>query len=213
MTARLLAALAAAPPGVERALELAWDAYCHGSLPVGAVVLDGRQEVVFEGRNAAADVGFDMRGVRGTSLAHAEMEALVALGRPRKGLRLLSTLEPCPMCAAAALLQRIEDVHYLAPDPFLGMRTFPALADRFEHRGRAVSHIPAGGLDVLAGALPLEFMHRAGGYAEVIDAWPSRTESGALARRLFTKGRLADAARHRLPLVDVVGIADRVLAS
>lgn len=57
--------------------------------------------------------------------AHAELLALRAASRRiggwrLEGVTLYSTLEPCPMCAGAALLARVERVVYGAADPRKG---------------------------------------------------------------------------------------------
>lgn len=101
------------PPPMRRALDLAAEAAAAGEVPVGAVVTRSGA-ILSEARNA----------MRGTSdpTAHAEMVAIraaaEALGQSRlEGCILWVTLEPCPMCAAAASLARLEAVHYGAEDP------------------------------------------------------------------------------------------------
>ena len=88
----------------------------HGDVPVGAVVVvDG--QVVARAHNE--------RELRGDPTAHAEVLALraaaEAVGNSRlDGATLVSTLEPCPMCAGAALLSRVERVVFGAEDPKTG---------------------------------------------------------------------------------------------
>ncbi|MEO6790777.1 MAG: nucleoside deaminase [Ornithinibacter sp.] len=100
-----------------RALELAELAGRAGDVPVGAVVLDGSGHVVGEGRN--------LREVDGDPTAHAEVVAIRAaaatLGGWRlQGCTLVVTLEPCPMCAGALMLARVDTVVFGAWDPKLG---------------------------------------------------------------------------------------------
>ncbi len=96
------------------ALDEAKAAALRGEVPVGAVVLgpDGRI-LARAGNNVEA--AHDAAG-------HAEMIALRAaaklMGSPRLvGCDLVVTLEPCPMCAAAAGLFRIRRVVFGAYDP------------------------------------------------------------------------------------------------
>jgi tRNA(Arg) A34 adenosine deaminase TadA len=101
------------PPPMRRALDLAAEAASAGEVPVGAVVTRG-ESIIAEARNA-------MRGSLDPT-AHAEMVAIraaaEALGQPRlDGCTLWVTLEPCPMCAAAASLARLDTVAYGADDP------------------------------------------------------------------------------------------------
>ena len=100
------------------ALEEARAAVGHGDVPIGAVVarLDSG-EVVARRHNE--------RELQGDPTAHAEILALrdaaVALGGWRlDGCALVVTLEPCPMCAGAAVNGRIGLVAYAAPDPKAG---------------------------------------------------------------------------------------------
>jgi tRNA(adenine34) deaminase len=94
------------------ALELAADALRTGDVPVGAVVV--RDGVVL-GR------GCNRVEADRDPTAHAEMLALrqasaVAGGR-LEGATLVATLEPCPMCAGAAVLARVARVVYGCDDP------------------------------------------------------------------------------------------------
>ncbi|GJM45439.1 MAG: tRNA-specific adenosine deaminase [Gemmatimonadota bacterium] len=101
---------------MERALELAQEAGNAGEVPVGAVVVSGNT-LVAVGRNRMQEA----RDPR----AHAEMEAISAAreqtGTGRlDGHTLYVTLEPCPMCAGALLLARLDRVVFGAWDPRLG---------------------------------------------------------------------------------------------
>jgi tRNA(adenine34) deaminase len=106
--------------GDETAMALALDearaAAAHGDVPVGAVVsLDG----------AVLAACHNERERRGDPTAHAEVLALraaaAALGSWRlTGATLTVTLEPCPMCAGAAIAARVARVVFGAPDPKAG---------------------------------------------------------------------------------------------
>ncbi len=96
------------------ALDRARQAGVHGEVPVGAVVLapDGA---------LLAAAGNRVEAEHDAS-AHAELLALRAaaraLGTPRlAGCDLVVTLEPCPMCAAAASLFRVRRLVFGAYDP------------------------------------------------------------------------------------------------
>ena len=101
---------------MRQALVLADEAAAEGEVPVGAVIVkDGA--VIATGRNR--------REIGKQALAHAEIEAIAgacdALGGWRlSGCTLYVTLEPCPMCAGAAINARIDRVVYGATDPKAG---------------------------------------------------------------------------------------------
>ena len=99
---------------MERALELARDAFDAGEVPVGAVVVKkSTGEIVGEGRN--------MREGAKNALAHAEIMAIDEACRKLGGWRLPDcaiyvTLEPCPMCCGAIINSRIDTVFFGAYD-------------------------------------------------------------------------------------------------
>ena len=99
------------------ALEEASAAATHGDVPVGALVVAADGAVLARRHNE--------RELTGDPTAHAELLALrdaaVHLGRWRlDGCVLVATLEPCPMCAGAALAARIGTVVFGAADPKAG---------------------------------------------------------------------------------------------
>lgn len=99
------------------ALQLARDAGEAGEVPVGAVVVDPEGRVIGEGLNA--------RESSGDPTAHAEVvalrEAAAALGTWRlDGCTLVVTLEPCVMCAGAALQSRVGRIVFGAWDEKAG---------------------------------------------------------------------------------------------
>lgn len=94
------------------ALDEAQKAYDIGEVPIGAVlIMDG--QVVASGHN--------MRESWHDATAHAEMiairEACQKLGRWRlTGLTLYVTIEPCPMCAGALVMSRVDRLVYGSAD-------------------------------------------------------------------------------------------------
>ncbi len=98
---------------MQLALDEATRASSHGDTPIGAVLLGPDGAVV------AAD--HNRREERSDPTAHAEMLVLSAAGISRRDWRLeghtlIVTLEPCAMCAGAAVNARIERIVYGAAD-------------------------------------------------------------------------------------------------
>ena len=86
-------------------------------VPVGAVILDGTGSVIGAGRNR--------READHDPTAHAEVVAMrqagAGLGRWRLDeCTLVVTLEPCTMCAGAAVAARLSRLVYGAADPRQG---------------------------------------------------------------------------------------------
>lgn len=99
------------------ALTAAADAAAAGDVPVGAVLLDNDGSIVAVDRNRREELA--------DPTAHAEMLVLSARSRQigdwrLSGHTLVVTLEPCPMCAGAAVLARLDRIVYGAPDPKAG---------------------------------------------------------------------------------------------
>ena len=91
-------------------------AVSHGDVPVGAVVLVGGQVVAAR---------HNERERAGDPTAHAELLALRDAAQSRGDWRLVDatlvvTLEPCPMCAGAAVAARLQRLVFGAPDPKAG---------------------------------------------------------------------------------------------
>lgn len=106
----------------QTAVSLAWESYCAGSLPIGAVIVAGDGRIVAQGRNSIHETE-SASPLQGSRLAHAEMNALVALSRSgiaAERCTLYSTMEPCVMCMGAIRMMRIGAVHFAGYDPFGG---------------------------------------------------------------------------------------------
>ena len=125
------------------ALAEAEKAEAAGEVPVGAVVVSPEGAVLSRGRNSP--VGSN------DPTAHAEILALRAaarkLGNYRlTGCRLVVTLEPCPMCAGAAVSARVAEIVFGAEDPKTGaVATLYRIASdsRLNHRAEIVPGILA----------------------------------------------------------------------
>ena len=102
---------------MKRALELARQAAAAGEVPVGAVLVDSTGAVVAEARNRVEEMS--------DATAHAERLVLSAAARGGgdwrlSGHTLVVTLEPCAMCAMAAVWSRVDRIVYGAADPKAG---------------------------------------------------------------------------------------------
>jgi tRNA(adenine34) deaminase len=108
------------------ALDEAKAAIDRDDVPIGAVVI---HEGILVGK------GHNARELDQDPTAHAELialrEAATTLGRWRlTGCALYVTLEPCAMCAGAAVLARVDLVVFAAPDPKAGaVRSVAELLD------------------------------------------------------------------------------------
>ena len=143
------------------ALDEAAAATSTGDVPIGAVVVDANGAIVARARNA--------REAAGDPTAHAEVLALRAAAAASAGLvgsvglsaaaglagssgdgwrldgcTLVVTLEPCTMCAGAAVLARVDRIVYGADDPKAGAvgSLWDVVRDRrLNHRPEVISGV------------------------------------------------------------------------
>jgi tRNA(adenine34) deaminase len=101
---------------MRQALVEAEQAFEEGEVPIGAVVVK-EDRIVGRGRNQTERLG--------DPTAHAEILAIGAASERFESWRMIgatlySTIEPCIMCAGAAVLARIDRLVYGATDPKFG---------------------------------------------------------------------------------------------
>ena len=97
------------------AIELARAAYDNDEVPVGAVIVQKRNNEVISAFSN------QMRKQK-SSIAHAEMLAIQKANKIIDNERLIGcemfvSLEPCPMCAHAISISRLDTLYFAAEDP------------------------------------------------------------------------------------------------
>ncbi len=99
------------------ALEEANCALERDEVPIGALVVSPAGQILGRGHN--------LRETTGDPTAHAEIQALRSAGETQgdwrlEGCDLYVTVEPCPMCAGAAVNARIQRIIFGVRDPKAG---------------------------------------------------------------------------------------------
>ena len=125
------------------ALDLAAKASQQGDVPVGAIVLNPSGEIVGE--------GFNTREIDNDPINHAEIVALRSAAMANGSWRLddhtlVVTLEPCTMCAGAAVQARVGRIVFGAFDEKAGAvgSLWDVVRDRrLPHRPEVVSGVLA----------------------------------------------------------------------
>jgi tRNA(adenine34) deaminase len=118
-------------------------ALATGDVPIGAVVVDPSGAVIGKGRN--------VREAEADPTGHAEVVALREAAKARgewrlEGCTLVVTLEPCTMCAGAAVLARVERIVFGAFDDKAGAvgSLWDVVRDRrLNHRPEVVAGLMA----------------------------------------------------------------------
>lgn len=101
---------------MREALIEAEKAYNKGEVPIGAVIVQGK-EIIARGHN--------LRETDADPTAHAEIVAMRKAAKVLGGWRLSNcrlyvTIEPCPMCAGACVNARLDEIIYGGPDTRAG---------------------------------------------------------------------------------------------
>jgi tRNA(adenine34) deaminase len=177
-------------------LEEAWTAYCAGSLPIGACVVDAEGNILSRGRNRIEETRADAPFVCDNTLAHAELNALLALkaGRQdRHAAILYTTTEPCPLCLGAFYMSSVRTLHYAARDPFAGSTNLLGSTPYLSRKPIQVYGPADPDLEALVTALAMEFELANGLFpqAAVLQSWRETIPRGAaLGERLHHSGEL-----------------------
>jgi tRNA(adenine34) deaminase len=107
----------------QAALEMTWEAYCNGTTPIGAVIVDADGNIISRGRNRIQDESLSAGQISSNNLAHAEINALLSLKLNREDARqsaLYTTVEPCPLCMGALYMSDVKTLHFASRDPWAG---------------------------------------------------------------------------------------------
>jgi tRNA(Arg) A34 adenosine deaminase TadA len=191
----------------QASLELAWEAYRAGTVPVGAVVVDGEGEIVARGRNRIFEDGANNGTLAGTRLAHAEVNALAQLPSSARyeSHTIYAALEPCLLCLGATLMSTVGAIRYAAADPAGGACRATIRTPDLERRGLAIDGPLEGWPSRLVQTLSVAFwLTRASArYRWILDAYGPEQRSPAA--RLLALGdpgeQLEEALPRLLPLL------------
>jgi tRNA(adenine34) deaminase len=177
-------------------LEEAWAAYCAGSIPIGAVITDGTGRVIARGRNRMREPSAQGYALSGNRLAHAEMNAILALGDcdvdPRT-CTLYTTTEPCPMCLGAIRMVCVGKIRYASRDPVAGSTALATATPYMRHAGIEIVGPQRDDLEsALLAMLTARLLQYGSQWIDLAQAWdPACVPAVQLGRRLFESGELA----------------------
>ena len=169
------------------ALKQARNAEKNGEVPIGAVIIERKEDGHFQILSQACN----LVETRNDASAHAEMLALRQAANRLKNWRLANTtlytsLEPCPMCLAAAQAFRVEKIVYGAPDLRLGaIKTHIRLLD-VDHPFHTIEEVIPGVLGNESSYLLKDFFRRR---REMTSTFKDSASFRARLRRLLTKLR------------------------
>ena len=177
-------------------LEEAWAAYCAGSLPIGACVVDAQGHILSRGRNRIEETQAEPPHVCDNTLAHAELNALLALKAERQvrhASSLYTTTEPCPLCLGAFYMSSIRTLHFAAREPFAGSTNLLGTTPYLSRKPIKVYGPADAELEILITALAVEFELSDGVLptSSVLQSWQQAIPAGVvLGEQLYQNGDL-----------------------
>jgi tRNA(adenine34) deaminase len=128
--------------------EEAWDSYCNGSIPIGAVLVDQNDNIISRGRNRINESIAPRNQTCSNKLAHAEINVLLQIDKSFKitaDYVLYTTTEPCVLCFGAIVMSGVRKISYAAKDPLAGGTNLNN-SDNLFIRGRGIEIVHAGKL-------------------------------------------------------------------
>ena len=177
-------------------LEEAWAAYCAGSLPIGACVVDAEGNILARGRNRIMESQAEARYACDNTLAHAELNALLALNvdrQTRHAASLYTTTEPCPLCLGAFYMSSVRTLYYAAREPFAGSTNLLGTTPYLSRKPIKVYAPADPELEILITALAVEFELADGVFptSAVLQSWRQVIPAGVrLGEQLHQSGEL-----------------------
>ena len=193
-------------------LEEAWEAYCAGSVPIGAVVTDAAGHILARARNRIADSEGEAGTLYGQTLAHAEVNVLTGLPPQGKVDRhtcaLYTTVEPCPLCLGAIYMSGVRQLHYAARDPFAGSTNLLGATPYLSRKPIEVFGPQRADLEIISLALGVEFElshDRGESTRQLLEVWRAVVPQGvSLGEALFQMGELNQMREKREKAPEVV---------
>lgn len=191
-------------------LQLAWESYCRGSIPVGAVVCDPEGHVLARGRNRTRETEGEPGHTWGTPLAHAEINALNNLPWHQLSdltdLTLYTTLEPCPLCTGALYMSGLRKLRFGCLDPWAGGLDMLGQTPYLSRKELALSGPGPSLLEDMVMILMVDDLLRSeGGDHPLLESWREAYPRGvSLGIRCSRRGLLEEARRERVPWAEAL---------
>jgi tRNA(Arg) A34 adenosine deaminase TadA len=159
-------------------------------------VADAEGNILSRGRNRIEETQAETPHVCNNTLAHAELNALLALRADRQtrhAASLFTTTEPCPLCMGAFYMSSVRTLHYAAREPFAGSTNLLGTTPYLSRKPIKVFGPTDPVLEALITALAVEteLTHGLFPDAVVLQSWRQVIPAGvALGERLFKNGEL-----------------------
>jgi tRNA(adenine34) deaminase len=166
-------------------VDLAWEAYCAGSLPIAAVIVDDVETIIATGRNRIFEAEKVGPYLSNNPLAHAEVNAILALRKDVKpsNLTLYTTTEPCPLCMGALRMTGFVNAVYACRDPWAGCSSMTENVPYLKNKKMRVEYLANETFENVLTAMLLEAHGERNLRGEFYEAWQNVTPKGSKAAR------------------------------
>jgi tRNA(adenine34) deaminase len=202
-------------------LALAWESYRQGSLPIAAVIVDERGEIVARGRNRLRDHDGAANALHRHPLAHAEVNALLDFPfaeRSASTCTMLTTTEPCPLCVGAVRMSGLGGLTYASRDAWAGSASLFDTVPFIRERDIRVASLAGSHLETCLIALQTDAHLRVSrprkDQLRFLEVWREVVPVGVAAgEQLFASGRLLALAQAGADVREVVAVIEQVAKS
>ncbi|MGI6562680.1 MAG: nucleoside deaminase [Clostridia bacterium] len=189
--------------GWQTAFTKAWEAFCSGTIPVGAAIFDENGNLVSSGQNMVYIEQGEGPALYGNNLAHAEINAIVQLKRKEhpniRAYTLYTTTEPCILCFGAIVMGNVRHCKYAARDRYAGAARYTEHSDYVKSKNIQIEG-PHDILEAVQIALHtyFELDKSINRYEHILSQMTLDCPQGVLAgRELFKKGVLQKLAEEQ----------------
>jgi tRNA(Arg) A34 adenosine deaminase TadA len=196
----------------KKCFEQGWEAYCSGSIPIGATIVNSRGEILSVGRSMQHEkVSTEKHQIVNHPLSHAEVNALLGLNynqiNPHDCI-LFSMVEPCPLCIGALAMARLKNLKYAARDPYGGSVALISSSDYLIKKQIKIEGPQDADFEDVITALQIEFFLRTqrSSADRVMRSWQKVLERGvSLGIRIQESGELYQLAKSQAKAEDALG--------
>lgn len=189
----------------KEAFSMAWEAFKRNTIPIGAIIVDEKGNIVSRERNRIFDEK-SRNPLAGTYIAHAEMTAMINLKEKEhpnvKKYTLYTTMEPCPMCFGTMVMMGIRHLRYAARDGFAGAAELNSKMEYIKSKEIDIRK-EASELEVFQICLQstYEYMRKHNRMEELLASWSNYCSEGvALAKKLHEQEYFIAAVNENKPI-------------
>lgn len=181
--------------------ELGWTSFKRGSIPIGAVVVDDRGEIIAQGRSLQYEIEGEPGEVKRHKLSHAELNALLKVSEfdyPNiREFTLYTTTEPCPLCFGALVMANVRNLMFAARDRYAGSTELNQKSDYIASKNIRITG-PFKDLETIQITIHVAYeMLRGVNTDKLLNAWQSDNPTAVKCGVKLFKEKILDALKEK----------------